>query len=272
MDTSITNPDYKLPHIYPTNLDKELETGANKPLILRGVDMETGIKKECVVKLQASERMTPYFSMKELLACFIAKELGLEVISPVIVRIDEQTVEIARGLSYCDRIGNSIGLNFGSEYLQGFYQISEKEPLSLSQQKDAVEIFIFDMMIQNPDRNKQKPNMLMGGDRITILDHELAFSFLDVFSFLRPSPIFALKKTDNLVEKHYLLKHLTLHNLDDVQILDNLDKLNISFWNKAKELIPDNWLSPKFDEIKVHFDLLNRNRNEFYQELKKICL
>jgi len=44
--------------------------------------------------------------------------------------------------------------------------------------QDTTEIFAFDLMVQNPDRRKGKPNLLRKGDELAIFDHEMAFSFL----------------------------------------------------------------------------------------------
>jgi hypothetical protein len=44
--------------------------------------------------------------------------------------------------------------------------------------RDAVNIFAFDALIQNPDRRSANPNLFTQGDNIYVYDHETSFSFL----------------------------------------------------------------------------------------------
>jgi hypothetical protein len=65
--------------------------------------------------------------------------------------------------------------------------------------QDAADIFAFDLIIQNPDRRKDKPNLLRKGDELFIIDHEMAFSFLYA---LTPDEYPWLGKGMNYVKEH----------------------------------------------------------------------
>lgn len=65
----VTDDEFRLPIIYPTEIVGELTTGANRPVHIRGFDRDSGKKNEYVVKLRDSERMgDPAAAMRELLA------------------------------------------------------------------------------------------------------------------------------------------------------------------------------------------------------------
>jgi hypothetical protein len=50
--------------------------------------------------------------------------------------------------------------------------------VSAVMREDAVRVFAFDALIQNPDRRFDNPNLGTRGNEIIIFDHESAFSFL----------------------------------------------------------------------------------------------
>jgi len=99
--------------------------------------------------------------------------------TPFLVEVDADFYTGISDPELAERFRNSPGLNFGTRHLGAGYTTWPQEssiPSSLLQ--DASEIFAFDMLIQNPDRRKDKPNLLRKGDELVIFDHEMAFSFL----------------------------------------------------------------------------------------------
>jgi hypothetical protein len=113
----ITDPAYSLAVIEALSPHETFESGANKPLLITGVDA-TGKKNDYVVKFRAAERMSNEASMRELLALFIAAEMGIKAIEPVIINISQAFVDLLVGNSAWQYASQSIGYNFGSEYIQ----------------------------------------------------------------------------------------------------------------------------------------------------------
>ncbi|TVR19684.1 MAG: hypothetical protein EA391_00240, partial [Balneolaceae bacterium] len=75
---SIKDPEYYLPAIHATQFFEEKQHGANKPLLIRGIEEQSGERRDVVVKLKGAERMSyPAANMKEVLALFIAIELSI---------------------------------------------------------------------------------------------------------------------------------------------------------------------------------------------------
>lgn len=54
----ITEFDYKLPEVFALAFHENFLTSANKPLLITGVNKESGNKLDYVVKLKAAERMS----------------------------------------------------------------------------------------------------------------------------------------------------------------------------------------------------------------------
>lgn len=72
----------------------------------------------------------------------------------------------------------SLGLNFGSKvlYPASIWPVNRSIPEAMW--RDAVNIFAFDALIQNPDRRPENPNLLTQGDNVYVYEHETSFSFL----------------------------------------------------------------------------------------------
>ncbi len=94
--TKITDPQYNLPIIEALSPHKLFETGANKPLLITGVDTN-GSKGDYVVKFRSAERMSYEASMRELLAAFIAMQMEITIVKPVIVNISQNFVDLLQG-------------------------------------------------------------------------------------------------------------------------------------------------------------------------------
>jgi len=54
---SIKDPAFRIPIIDPLQRHKGFPNSANKPMLITGVDIETGIRGDYVVKLMKAERM-----------------------------------------------------------------------------------------------------------------------------------------------------------------------------------------------------------------------
>ena len=51
------------------------------------------------------------------------------------------------------------------------------DPIPLSLRQIAAEIIAFDVVIDNADRRREKPNLLWKDDEMFVFDHEVAFAF-----------------------------------------------------------------------------------------------
>lgn len=267
---SIKDRGYYLPVVHATDFFEMKENSANKPLLVRGTEEQSGEKLDIVVKLKGAERMSyAAANLKEVLALFIAMEWDIPCIQPVAVNITQPFVETLRGQSAYQVASNSLGLNFGSINIDGLRTLPGNEPLSDTQEKNALHIFAFDAFTSNPDRTYNKPNMITDGKTICILDHELAFAFtMDIVKNIEP---WNLSDADNtLLRKHVLHKRIKGKNFPDDEILPKFDKLDDQFWDQAENLIPDEWLSEQFEQIRDYLNSISAHKEEFVEQLKRV--
>jgi len=267
----ITDPDFQLSVICPTEIVGEMTSGANCPVHIRGFDKATHKKDEYVVKLRDSERMSdPAAAMRELLAAFIGTEMDIPVAEPVVVEITPQVAELTEKPLLKQRILNSAGLNFGTRYLGlGFQVFALLSSFPQKLERQAQDLLAFDLLLQNPDRTKEKPNMLTDGTHLVGYDHELAFSFEKILF----APVNLWQQTGELrrwIDNLILLPRVKglKYNFED--FAERMNRLNKHFWSQVEILMPPSWKHESFDRINSGILDFISHRDEFINELKRI--
>jgi hypothetical protein len=154
-----------------------MSTGRNRPPLL-GCEDAAGQKFEVVVKFRGRE-MTDKAQSAELIAAQLADDLGLQAPQAAVVDVRSGFEAIIPEKGFAAIVKNSPGSNFGSVHLgAGFTTwLPGRAPFG-AQRDQAVDIFAFDTLIQNPDRRAANPNLWARSNRLGVYDHEQAFSFL----------------------------------------------------------------------------------------------
>lgn len=270
---SIKEPSFQLPVVWPERFIEILGTGANKPILVTGTEEISGHSGDYVIKLAAGERMSTSAYLRELLACFMAIEMDIPVVKPVIVNIDADFVESVRGKDCFKMVSESEGINFGSYYLgKGFQMIPTNFPLNDNQLEFAKNIFWFDMLIQNPDRTHLKPNMFTNGKEIVIFDHELAFSFLRLIGGDSDPWVITREKWPTFGNL-FLPKKIKKTTFNEQDITEKITRIDDEFWNCARKFTPDIWWNNHdIVQIQNHVNSIKNNASSFVQHLNTITL
>jgi len=266
---TIKNSDFSIRRIYPHIIEERFINSQNQPFRIRGVDMNDGTSGYFILKPMGASRMYTGAAMKELIASLIAIEVGLNVPEPVIIEIDKNFVNLADNKETREVLSNSIGLNFGSLYLKGLSTWTEAGFLIKNLFSTIQKVFIFDVFIENTDRTKVKPNMLTDNEDIVILDHELAFSFIDLLFYKNDTPWILTDNDKNLFRQHLFYDFLHGKEFVSDDFIDKFKLLDKQFWERVKYLIPSPLVVDKFDVIEKH--LINRisNFDLFVKDLKR---
>ncbi len=265
----ITDGDYRLPEIYALRFNENFSQSANKPVLLSGIDKLSHEKGDFVVKFRNAARMSPDASMRELVASFIAMQMDIPVVEPVIVEIIPSFVDLLKGNDSWAVANRSLGYNYGSRYIREHTTLLLNKGLNNHQLPFAQDIFAFDMFIQNPDRTKNKPNLLMEGNNMIILDHEIAFGF--VFAPFITANLWEMKVDDKTwIRQHCLFPHIKGKEYNFEGFSAKLDNLTKTFWDKAARLLPEEWRSDQFATIKNILSRICADRKHFISELKNI--
>jgi hypothetical protein len=266
----ITDNNYVLPEITALSVVATAQTGANRPLFIKGRDNQTKEKGFYVLKYQGSERMDNRTSGRELLAAFLAQEWGLTVPEPVKIIVLDDFLNTITGHEDFKNIQKSKGcLNFGNVKIIGDADLSYHAALTPEQEQQAAKIFIFDLIIQNADRRFEKPNMFLAKEEIHLIDHELAFGFLDTLPFLRSPKPYIFNEIDvNSAKNHFFYR--TLHGnkrLERMDVFQAFKQLPFSFWEKVREAMPIEWQTPEINQIETHITQILDNFELFKIEI-----
>lgn len=262
-----------LPEIMATQLISTAQSGANRPLFIRGIDINTSIEGDYVLKYRGIERMNETRSARELLAAYMAMTLGIPVPAPVTILVTESFLKLLKNHPDFEYIQKSKGINFGSVKMTPNHTIIQDQPLTPKQMQQALQIFVFDIWIHNSDRRFEKPNMFLNNDNIHVIDHELAFGFLDLFTFSflgNATPPFLLSSLEvNAAKKHFFYRTLQRVNQTDLDIVfQPYSLLDDAFWQRVRSLIPKQWQqSNEIEKIQAHFNQIIHHSETYKKEI-----
>jgi hypothetical protein len=271
----ITDKEYLLPQIQALSGSHVLSTGTTQPMLIRGVNMESGERDKYVVKFMKAPRMSYTSACYEILGVWIGRELDLNVTEPVIVHVGQEFVDTLIGRDGFQNARNSVGLNYGSLYVEGYMELLNNKPLlSNNLLEEAQNIFAFDMFISNSDRGAGKPNVLTNGNDFVVYDHELAFSFIMLLPFLRNKTPWILGQAEReMYEKHYFYPFLKHTNIDFYEFTERFLRIDEYFWGKVVRHIPQEWLRTEIlIDIKNYLQSIVEHRKTFAEQLTKVLL
>lgn len=234
--------------------------------------MDNGASDYYVLKPNGSSRMYPGATMREFIAALVANELGLSTPEPVIIEIDEKFVQLANDEMSYQVLNKSIGLNYGCLYLSGLSTWTNASFLYKNLFSTIQKVFIFDVFIENTDRSQGKPNMLTDNKDIVILDHEIAFSFIDLLLYKNDTPWLLNDNDKDLFRKHLFYSFLNGKEFVCEDFVTKFSSLDKAFWERLQYLIPSDLVIDRFNSIRDH--LLNRiSKIEIYkEEIKRLLL
>lgn len=262
----------KINTYYITQILQTFASGANEPILARGINM-AGEHQEMVVKLMDGHRMNPQAAARELTASLMAEEMRINTPTPMLAEITNQTVDLAFGTSNFARLDNSLGLNFATSYLQDIDIWTKTSSLSPEMYASALKIFHFDMLIQNPDRTfeKGKPNLFTIGKEQYVIDHELAFSFVQPLIGRPVTKPYEFDHYDlDMIQNHVLYKQLSKKVLDYTVLDQSLDGLDSDFWSSVRTNLPTTWVTKELSIIEQHVKSVKQNHSTFVSNIKNL--
>lgn len=265
----LTDATYHLPHVKPVLAHRVLGTGANEPLLMTVIDTTTGQRQDCVVKLRAAERMTTEACVRETLTAFVAMEMDFRVGLPVVVEIDVDFVNSQQGQEWYGRLNRSLGENFGSLFIQGQLVNPRMMDIPRRDQPIAADIVAFDTLVQNADRVNIKPNLIVDGTAMHLIDHELSFGF-SVMLFPSATPWILTEQDARIMRNHLLYPKVKRTHFDSAAFSEKIDRLDEGFWNKAWNELPLAWRNQEqFNTIRDTMLALRANRNTFVNQVSQ---
>lgn len=171
------------------NYQSTLSSGRTAPmLVMCSASSEDGDEVDVVVKLSAGCFTKEKALVRECFGACFAAGLEFNVPTTYLVSMSDEFIETITDPEAKKQAQSSNRLTFGSRHLKGFFMPNSSGDIPHGFANTAAEVFALDVMIGNTDRRVGKPNCLMDGKKLALIDHEQAFGVLDELPFARRYP------------------------------------------------------------------------------------
>ena len=148
-----------LQRLTATQFERFMGSGKTSPALFTCEDSDGTHRGEYVVKLRGA--IGDSGSINEFLGNRLAAHFGIQVPDPAVVLLEHELALLVAGSrpEMASLVMSSVGMNYGTRALMGFitWPVDKRIPEELFQ--NAVDIFAFDALIQNPDRRRVNPNL-----------------------------------------------------------------------------------------------------------------
>ena len=216
------------------------DSGRNRP-IRGGIRAVTDQYHDAYIKPSGWRELTDVSIVREYIAICVAGFLELPVCEPFWVDCPMELKTFkpngeAKTLGECK--WPAFATAHAGPQWRNWVATENIHPDGLS---TAIEIFAFDAFMDNSDRRKENPNLLVKGPDFRIIDHELAFAFADLF--IAPTPPWAQGGLDWMKEgsrQHILYPALKSSlNINTEQIRERWLNLKDTDLNQIPKDLPD---------------------------------
>jgi hypothetical protein len=151
-------------------IDRDAQQGRIRPVIAKCIRAD-GTVVDLFCKLSVGCEEGVVHLAKEAIGACLAADLGLPVPQPFLVEIPSDLYGGALDRATAHRLRSSAAVAFGSRRLPNQFQRWQRhDPVSAALLPMAQAVFLFDAIIQNPDRSEANPNCLKRGDEVRIID------------------------------------------------------------------------------------------------------
>lgn len=165
-----------LKRISPIQFDLAPKQGRTQPSFIT-CELADGKAVEVVAKFAGGCDLGNISLAKEVIGACLAGDLGLPVPEPFLIEATAEWIDTIPDAERRAKARRGSMVGFGSHLVVGQFEIWKPgNMVSDVMLPAAAAIFIFDGIIQNPDRRSVNPNCLVRGDDLRIFDHEMAFS------------------------------------------------------------------------------------------------
>ncbi|WP_230139198.1 HipA family kinase [Pseudomonas sp. Bi130] len=229
---------------------------------------------EAIVKFSAGCENGIGALIREAISSFFALDLGLRIPAPLLVELPAQ---FTAGTAYPEEstfIKASCKFAFGSTKLAAGYQIlSPAHPMTAPLIQSAAEVFAFDTFVANLDRGPVRPNCMILGDCLHVIDHELAF-FMNAILFWKAPWDKGGGDALSSDDKHVFWIHVRKQNINLSTMKDKLDAIDDARLNSYITMLPDEWLAGDGNaiatEIVTYIKNLRANSTAAFNEVVRV--
>lgn len=249
------------------------KTGRNRPCTFSCVD-EDNRSDDYFVKFHGS---IDSLIICEFVGSILGRALGVNVPNVAIVYIDDKMQSNIHDHIALEMFLKKSGPHFGSQNVgQGYMVMNSGYNLVNESLAQALNIFAFDMLVQNADRTRDgtvgNPNVLFKGNELIAIDHEMSFSFVNLIGNI-PEP-WSFRNT-NLPTRHIfypqLLRHAKNNTISFDDFIEKLVKISPEYMDSVMQALPAKWYNERYiEKINHHIHKICTNIDQFHDGLLEV--
>jgi hypothetical protein len=211
--------------------------------------------------------ITNFGLFSEVFGNQLARSLGIDTPAPCLVHLSLPFVEATNFVLRREKLALSPGIASGCEYFSRGYSNVSAQSLSPDEFEQAIRIYGFDLLVQNPDRTVVRPNCAARGGQIKLFDFETAFSFvLLIGTQNRPWEV----SKHGLGPKHLFYSELLRKKrvLDWKPFIKSVAGITGGGIDEMIEGLPQDWIEHA-PTVRAHLLEVAKNAHRFELELQR---
>lgn len=246
--------------------DHEAVGGATLPIKMECVT-RLGKKVDVFVKC-SSDQCSGGGLVRELIGCLLAQRLGFAVGCPVLVEFSDELLDQIRLVSpsAANRMRAALRPAFGSIGLGPGFRLCRPPLPDSAVEVTATEIWAFDQLALNPDRNSTKPNCLINKDILAVIDHEKALSVQGIGGLV-PAP---WEDRWIPVSSHLFHDIVRSRNLEFQSLKDRWRTVDSGTIEEILSSVPVTWDEEVKREVGIYLTDLSANLDQAFLNLERV--
>lgn len=251
---------------------RPLTNGKTKPCLLTTLSTQD---EECevIAKFAYGCEEKTFSLIIEAIANFLACDLTLPIPEAQLVELKAEFVNSVKADSDVKSlISKSVPYAFALKKLPASFSVVTNPLMDLNEEQlqSALEIFVFDLLIKNPDRRTNNPNCLSNGKSFAIFDHDLSLRE-KIFSFDTDPWQHGYMIGQNYRE-HIFYKALKgkSQHICIIEFEKNFKKISNERLEEYKNALPHEWLHNNMVKVDNLISFLKSLRDNIDQAINVI--
>jgi hypothetical protein len=250
-----------------------LKGGSNQPCIVSVTD-ENGVLLQESYVVKIFKKHTISHTCKEVYAAILAQHFDLKTPQPVLIEVNQSLINELKKQPKYQNWFVTEGVYFGSKYLSNVKSFTQTSALNRYNYWELSNIFAFDVLIMNSDRQVEKPNVIIQKQDIFVIDHELSLNISNSFDFYLAQKHWDYSIKNNRgghLFRNQLQKRLKKNKLSFDEFIENLRALKPKrLYDYAEQLIEYDYTPLNLDKIVAYLTDVKRGETKFLNLLNDL--
>jgi hypothetical protein len=262
---------HALPILKATSFQEfALRGGSSLPCIV-SVEGENGdfLKDDYVIKIFKQDKSN--HTCKEVFAAVLAQHFELKTPQPALIEVNNSLLNELRKQEKYKNWAVTEGVFYGCKYLKGAKSFIDAPTFKTYDIWEITNLFAFDVLILNTDRQLEKPNVLTKNKDMYVIDHELSMNISKPFdTYLNQNQwdFFIKQKRGGHLFREYLRQ---INKVTFDEFTENLRTLRPQIlYDYAQQLAEYDYEPIDIGKVVSYLEEVKKNESKFLNLLYKL--